>query len=68
MYQLWMVVAEGSDVLQLLKPLLLLNIVWTGECIGGSLLEASLYRQISLDVRRLVGVSPSVEVRAKKME
>jgi len=66
--QLRMVIAQRLDILQLIKPLLLLDIVWAGEGISGSLLEPPLHRQVCLGMLRSNSLRASVEVGAKEVE
>lgn len=66
--QLGMVVAQWFDVLQLLEPLLLLDILWAGECIDADMLPPTLRGQVGLRVLRFERVRASVEVGAEDLE
>ena len=63
--QLWVVIAQGLDAPQVLKPLLFFNIVRTGERIGADVLETTLCRQVRLGVLRPERACASAKVGAK---
>ena len=48
--QLWVVIAQGLDALQVLEPLLFLDIMRAGERVGANMLEPTLCRQVNLGV------------------
>jgi hypothetical protein len=67
-HQLWVVIAQGLDAPQVLKPLLLFNIVRTGERIGADMLEPTLCRQVRLGVLRPGRACASAKVEAKELK
>jgi hypothetical protein len=66
--QLWVVIAQGLDAPQVLKPLLFFNIARAGERIDADMLEPTLCRQVRLGVLRPERACASAKVGAKELK